>query len=48
MVRASDSRTLATAATEWAFVDLATRMPTRIHQSVIDAFELVPDEARGA
>lgn len=45
MVRASDQRTLATAATEWAFVDLAKRMPTRIHQSIIEAFELVPDNA---
>jgi acyl-CoA thioester hydrolase len=44
MVRASDSRTLATAATEWAFVDLASRMPTRIHPSVVAAFEIVPDD----
>lgn len=44
MIRASDQRTLATAATEWAFVDLATRLPTRIHPSVIAAFEIMPDK----
>lgn len=44
MIRASDERTLATAATEWAFVDLTTRLPTRIHPTVIEAFEIVPDK----
>jgi acyl-CoA thioester hydrolase len=43
MIRASDEKSLATAHTEWAFVDLATRLPTRIHPTVIEAFELVPD-----
>ncbi|MDZ4779684.1 MAG: acyl-CoA thioesterase [Planctomycetia bacterium] len=43
MRRASDGKVLATAATEWAFVDLATRLPTRIHPRVLAAFEVAPD-----
>ncbi len=43
MIRATDEKFLATATTEWAFVDLATRLPTRIHPQVIAAFELLPD-----
>lgn len=45
MLRAADERVLARAATEWAFVDLATRLPTRIHPLVVRAFEIVPDDA---
>jgi acyl-CoA thioesterase FadM len=41
MRRAGDEKLLATASTEWAFVDLATRLPTRIHPDVIAAFEVV-------
>ncbi len=43
MRRASDEKVLATAATEWAFVDLTTRLPTRIHPRVVAAFEVAPD-----
>ena len=43
MRRAADEKVLATAATEWAFVDLATRLPTRIHPRVVAAFEVAPN-----
>lgn len=40
MIRAIDEKVLAKASTEWAFVDLTTRLPTRIPPQVIAAFEL--------
>lgn len=45
MVRKSDGELLASAETEWAFIDLATGIPTRIPPQVIAAYELVPDES---
>ncbi len=38
IVRAGDQKTLATAATNWAFVNFDTRLPTRIPEAVINAF----------
>ncbi len=40
ILRAADGGLLASAATEWAFVDLATGTLRRIAPAVIDAFEL--------
>lgn len=45
MRRAGEDKLLATAATEWAFVDLATRLPTRIHPRVIEAFTVTEGPA---
>lgn len=45
MVRASDRKTLATAATDWAFITYATGLPTRIPAEIIRAFEIVPQES---
>ncbi|MBI1900174.1 MAG: acyl-CoA thioesterase [Planctomycetia bacterium] len=44
IVRRADGLLLAQAATDWAFVKLATLTPTRIPPEVRDAFVLVPDE----
>jgi acyl-CoA thioester hydrolase len=43
IVRASDERLLARAATRWAFVDRATGTLRRIPEEVWQAFELVAD-----
>jgi acyl-CoA thioester hydrolase len=40
VVRELDGKRLATAATNWAFVDYATGLPTRIPQQIIESFEL--------
>ena len=45
MVRNSDQKTLAMAATDWAFVTYATGLPTRIPPEIIRSFELVPQES---
>lgn len=45
MVRELDGKRLATAATNWAFVNYATGMPARIPPEIIRSFELVPDES---
>jgi acyl-CoA thioester hydrolase len=44
IVRRADGILLAQAATNWAFVKLATLAPTRIPPEVREAFVLVPDE----
>lgn len=44
VVRPSDGKTLATAATDWAFVTYASGLPARIPLEVSQAFVLVPDE----
>jgi len=43
IIRRSDEVVLATAATEWAFVDLRTFALTRIPPELAAAFEIVPD-----
>ena len=43
IIRRSDEAVLATAATEWAFVDLRTFALTRIPPELAAAFEIVPD-----
>ena len=42
--RKSDGKRLATAATNWAFVDYATGLPARIPPEIIEAFELGDEE----
>jgi acyl-CoA thioester hydrolase len=44
IVRAADGELLASASTEWAFVDLASGALKRIPPEVWQAFELVPEE----
>jgi acyl-CoA thioester hydrolase len=44
IVRAVDGELLASASTEWAFVDLASSTLKRIPPEVWQAFELVPEE----
>jgi acyl-CoA thioester hydrolase len=44
IVRAADGELLASASTEWAFVDLASGTLKRIPPEVWQAFELVPEE----
>ena len=43
IVRAQDNCLLASAATQWAFVDYATGVPRRIPEEVSSAFELAAD-----
>jgi acyl-CoA thioester hydrolase len=43
-LRESDRRTVATAHTRWAFVDLASGRPARIAPAVASAFPVVPDD----
>ena len=43
IVRETDSKRLATAATNWAFVNYATGLPARIPAEIVQSFELVPD-----
>ena len=44
IIRPADDRVLATAATDWAFVNYRTGQPTRVPPEVIAAFELVEGE----
>lgn len=46
IVRPSDRAVIARAATLWAYVDLASRRPTRVEQAAIEAFD--PLEAQPA
>jgi len=41
--RVSDGRVLATAETDWVFINLASGRPAPVHAEVAAAFELVPD-----
>lgn len=41
IIRRSDARLLAAAATDWAFVNYATGKPTRVPPEVISSFQLV-------
>ena len=45
LLRPSDAKQLAVAATNWAFVDFATHQLRRVPSEVLNAFELVPDVA---
>lgn len=45
IVRESDGKRLATAATNWAFVNYATGLPTRIPPKIVQSFEIVSDAA---
>ncbi|HVX10476.1 MAG TPA: acyl-CoA thioesterase [Pirellulales bacterium] len=40
VIRQRDGKRLATAATNWAFVDYSTGLPTRILPQIIESFEL--------
>lgn len=46
ILRAADEARLATAATNWAFIDFQTRRLTRIPDVVASAFTLLPDVPR--
>lgn len=48
ILRVSDGKQLATAATNWAFVKFATHQLCRVPPEIITAFELVPDGATPA
>ncbi|MGE0606917.1 MAG: acyl-CoA thioesterase [Pirellulales bacterium] len=41
ILRRADGKMLASAATDWAFINYNTRLPTRVPPEVIAAFELV-------
>lgn len=43
VLRPADGKTLATAATDWAFVDYGSGLPARIPPQVSQAFVLAPD-----
>lgn len=43
ILRASDGALLATAATDWAFIDFQTGLPKRVHPAVSSAFEILED-----
>lgn len=45
MVRETDGKRLATAATNWAFINYTTGLPARIPPEIIASFETVPDAA---
>jgi acyl-CoA thioester hydrolase len=45
MVRRRDEKVLATAATEWAFVNFSTFMLERVPQEIAEAFVIVPNGA---
>ena len=45
ILRARDEMLLATASTEWAFVDYRSGLPKRVPIEVSSAFEVVPDES---
>ncbi|HCV42769.1 MAG TPA: acyl-CoA thioesterase [Bacteroidetes bacterium] len=42
-IRAKDSKTLATAETNWVFINTKSNRPCAIHESVASAFQLVPE-----
>lgn len=42
MVRETDGKRLATAATNWAFINYTTGLPARIPPEIIASFEVVP------
>lgn len=44
MVRVADGRRLATAATNWAFVKLATGLPARVPPEIVESFQIISDE----
>jgi acyl-CoA thioester hydrolase len=44
IIRLADQRVLATAATDWAFINYQTGLPTRLPPGLAQAFELVVDE----
>ena len=44
ILKAADSQLLATASTDWAFVDFDRQRPVRIPPDVVEAFEVVGDE----
>jgi acyl-CoA thioester hydrolase len=44
IIRVADQRVLATAATDWAFINYQTGQPTRLPPELAGAFELVVDE----
>jgi acyl-CoA thioester hydrolase len=43
ILRAPDGTLLATAETKWAFINYATRQPTRIPREVAEAFQVLED-----
>ena len=43
IVRPADDRLLAAGETDWAYVGIEHRVPRRIPQELVDAFELVPE-----
>lgn len=43
ITRPADGKTIVTAETHWAFVDLNSHKPTRIPADVLEAFEIVDD-----
>lgn len=43
ILRPSDGKQLATAATNWAFVNYDTLQPCRVPAEIVSCFELVPD-----
>ncbi len=45
ILRASDEVILATAETNWVYVSVEQRQPTRIPPEMVDAFDVVDDEA---
>ncbi|HEV7224280.1 MAG TPA: acyl-CoA thioesterase [Pirellulales bacterium] len=47
ILRAADGKRLATAATNWAFVNYSNGMPARVPREIIGAFELVGDAPCG-
>lgn len=45
IVRRADSKTLASAATDWAFINFSTGLPARVPAEVSKSFELVDNPA---
>ncbi len=43
MVRETDGKRLATAATNWAFINYTTGLPARIPPEIIGSFQVAPD-----
>ncbi len=43
IVRTSDERILSTGATDWAYVNFTTGLPTRVPPEIIAAFQIVAD-----
>ncbi|HWB07926.1 MAG TPA: acyl-CoA thioesterase [Pirellulales bacterium] len=44
VVRQADGKRLATAATNWAFVDYSTGLPARIPPQIVESFELFAED----